>query len=135
LEGARYAARRGRPRYAGPSGCPAVLALRGVSQNSLRSDSCEPWSAKRCAPRRHRGAAHTAPRTGRLSWCWCRLPPPRPCPRGRGRKAGGAALLRPRRRGLSLWAADVTGPSGFPALLATGGVSQNSLRSNSCEPW
>jgi len=40
-----------------------------------------------------------------------------------------------RRWALCPWAADVTGPSGFPALLATGGVSQNSLRSNSCEPW
>jgi len=29
-----------------------VLGFRGVSQNSLRSNSCEPWSAKPCAPRR-----------------------------------------------------------------------------------
>ncbi|MCY1239417.1 hypothetical protein D9M72_522100 [compost metagenome] len=42
IGGTRCAARRGRPHCAGPSGCPAVLAFRGVSQNSLRSNSCEP---------------------------------------------------------------------------------------------
>ena len=52
--------RKGDPAVCDPSlryGQPAVLAFGGVSQNSLRSNSCEPLSAKSCAPRRsQRGA-------------------------------------------------------------------------------
>jgi len=63
-----------------------VLGFRGVPQNSLRSNSCEPWSAKPCAPRRiQRGlgaerafaslghqatAARGAPVVGIGCWYW-----------------------------------------------------------------
>jgi len=60
-----------------------VLAFRGVSQNSLRSNSCEPWSAKCCAPRRSQrgfdtgravaslGPGTTNSRSLRLCSCSC----------------------------------------------------------------
>jgi len=61
--------RKGDPTVCDPPlryGQPAVLAFRGVSQNSLRSNSCEPLSAKRCAPRRsQRGVTRAVAALGR----------------------------------------------------------------------
>jgi hypothetical protein len=54
--------RKGDPTVCDPSlryGQPAVLAFRGVSQNSLRSNSCEPLSAKHSAPRRRQRGGGT----------------------------------------------------------------------------
>ena len=70
--------RKGDPAVCVPAlrcGQPAVLASGGVSQNSLRSDSCEPLSASRCAPRRiqkgvGRAIAALGPRRPALRAAW-----------------------------------------------------------------